>query len=117
MNEDFFFFLSRLEKLFHILPEGKYRQDKKSDRSVLGHQSSSERQLGLSFCFTLYLLICLCDHASGEEVSGVPGQSSSVSSETGAAHPDGPTSQPHSLHRSQVTNSNSLLLCDTDVFA
>lgn len=59
----------------------------------------------------------VCVGVSGEEVSGVPGQSSSLSSEAGAAHPDGPASQPHTLHRSQVTNGNRLQLCVTDVFA
>lgn len=60
---------------------------------------------------------CLCVHASGEEVSSVPGPSSSFSTKTGAAHPDGPPSQPHAVHRSQVTNSNHLRLCVTDAFA
>lgn len=60
---------------------------------------------------------CVCVHVSGEEISSVPGQGSPLSSKTGTAHPDGPPSQPHALHRSQVTNSNRLRLCVTDVFA
>lgn len=68
-----------------------------------------------SECFTLFVCLSVC--VSGAEVSGVLGQSSSLGSETGAAHPDGPPSQPHALHRSQVTNGNHLQLCVTDVLA
>lgn len=57
-------------------------------------------------CISLSHFICLCNYGSGEEISRVLGQSSSFCSETGAAHPNGPPSQPHTLHRSQVTNSN-----------
>lgn len=59
------------------------------------------------------MFVCVCVVISGAEVSSVPGQSSSLGSEAGAAHPDGPASQPHALHRSQVTNGNRLQLCVT----
>lgn len=58
--------------------------------------------------------LCPCVGASCAEVSGVPGQSPSLGSEAGAAHPDGSPSQPHALHRSQVTNGNRLRLRVTD---
>lgn len=70
---------------------------------------------GSSERLTLFVCVRVC--VSCAEVSSVPGQSSSFSSETGAAHPDGPPSQPHALHRSQVTNGNRLQLRVTDAVA
>ena len=77
--------------------------------------ASLSKALHFSLVFFFYLSLCVC--VSCAEVSSVPGQSSSFSSETGAAHPDGPPSQPHALHRSQVTNGNRLQLCVTDALA
>lgn len=55
------------------------------------------------------LVFVLCLPASGAEVSHFLGQGSSLRSEAGAAHPDGPPSQPHALHRCQVTKVPSCL--------
>lgn len=85
--------------------------------------SSTVLEQGTSFlaCFSvhfiLFVCLCVCVPVSCAKVSSVLGQSSSFSSETGAAHPDGPPSQPHTLHRSQVTNGNRLQLCVTDALA
>lgn len=53
-------------------------------------------------------VVVLCVPASRAEVSHILGQGSSFGTEAGAAHPDGPPSQPHALHRCQVTNGNRL---------
>lgn len=53
-------------------------------------------------------VVVLCVPASRAEVSHILGQGSPLGSEAGAAHPDGPPSQPHALHRCQVTNGNRL---------
>lgn len=76
-------------------------------RSVINSQSILQR---------VFNSAPLCAHVSCAEVSSVLGPSSSFSSETGSARPDGPPSQPHALHRSQVTNGNHIQLCVTDVF-
>lgn len=55
------------------------------------------------------LNVVLCLPASGAEVSHLLGQGSSFRSEAGAAHPDGPPSQPHALHRCQVTTASNRL--------
>ncbi len=73
-------------------------------QSILEQGTPSLARLNESFL----LFVGLCVGVSCAEVSSVPGQSSSFSTETGAAHPDGPPSQPHTLHRSQVTNGNRL---------
>ena len=83
--------------------------DGKSTRSVLNCQCI----LGTSFLFLYVFSSFTC--VSCAEVSSVFGQTASFSSETGAAHPDGPPSQPHVVHRSQVTNGNRLQLCVTVV--